>query len=321
MVTSKKRFIGIVLMLVGFITPAVAYSANFPSKPITLIVPYPAGGATDVVIRPLAEAAKKYLGQPVIVDNRGGGGGAVGVGAIIGKNPDGYLLSVVVTSLHRVSFINKLSFDTVKEVTPIIRVAGYLYGILVNQNSPHKSLKDLLEYAKANPGKVSYMASGIGTGGHIAMEELGYLAGGLKFNHLPSKGDQESSTALLGGHVEAISTTSGWIPLVEAGKLRVLATYGEKRTKRFPNVPTVSELGYKFIHNSPIGIVGPKGMPKEVVKILQDAFHKALDDPLFLAAMAKFEMPVMYQNSEDFTKYWAEAYVEAGEHVKKYIKK
>ena len=317
----KRSFISMVLALVGFVIPVLAYSANFPNKPITLIVPYPAGGATDVVIRPLAEAAKKYLGQPVIVDNRGGGGGAVGVGTIIGKNPDGYLLSVVVTSLHRVSYINKLSFDTVRDVTPIIRVAGYLYGILVNQSSSYKTLKDLLDYAKANPGKVSYMASGIGTGGHIAMEELGYYAGGLKFNHLPSKGDQESSTALLGGHIEAISTTSGWIPLQEAGKLRLLATYGEKRTKRFPTVPTVNELGYKFVHNSPIGIVGPKGMPKEVVKTLHDAFQKALDDPLFLAAMAKFEMPVMYQNSEEFTKYWAEAYVEAGEHVRKYIKR
>jgi tripartite-type tricarboxylate transporter receptor subunit TctC len=109
--------------------------------------------------------------------------------------------------------------------------------------------------------------------------------------------------------------------LVEAGKFRLLATYGEKRTKRYPNIPTVYELGYKFIHNSPIGIVGPKGMPPEIVKTLHDAFKKALEDPVFLAAMAKFEMPVMYQNTEDFTKYWAEAYVEAGEHVKKYIKK
>jgi len=321
MMMAKGRIVLTGLIMLSLLIPGLAHTAVFPTKPITLIVPYPAGGATDVVIRPLAEAAKKYLGQPVIVDNRGGGGGAVGVGAIIGKNPDGYLLSVVVTSLHRVSYINKLAFDTVKDVSPIIRVAGYLYGILVNQNSPHKSLKDLLDYAKANPGKVSYMASGIGTGGHIAMEELGYFAGGLKFNHLPSKGDQESSTALLGGHVEAISTTSGWIPLVDAGKFRLLATYGDKRTKRYPNVPTVYELGYKFVHNSPIGIVGPKGMPKEVVKTLHDAFKKALEDPIFLETMAKFEMPVMYQNTEDFTKYWAEAYVEAGEHVKKYMKK
>lgn len=321
MFASRGKATLVVFVLFSILFSGSSFGANFPNKPITLIVPYPAGGATDVVIRPLAEAAKKTLGQPVIVENKGGGGGAVGVGSIIGKNPDGYLLSVVVTSLHRASFINKLSFDTVKDVTPILRVGGYLYGILVNQNSPYKNLKDLLDYAKANPGKVSYMASGIGTGGHIAMEELAYFAGGLKFNHLPSKGDQESSTSLLGGHVEAISTTSGWIPLVDAGKFRLLATYGDKRTKRYPNVPTVYESGYKFVHSSPIGIVGPKGMPKEVVKTLHDAFKKALEDPLFLETMAKFEMPVLYQNTDDFTKYWADAYVEAGEHVKKYIKK
>ena len=312
----------IVLVAIGwFFSPIHGQAADFPNKPITLIVPYPAGGATDLVIRPLGEAAKKYLGQPVVVENRSGGGGAVGVGSIIGKKPDGYLLSVVVTSLHRNSYINKLSFDTVKDVTPIIQVAGYLYGILVRSDSQFKTLKELLDYAKANPGKISYMASGVGTGGHIAMEELAYNAGGIKFNHIPSKGDPESTAALLGGHIDAISTTSGWIPQAEAGKLRLLATYGEKRTKRFPNVPTVAELGLKVVHNSPIGIVGPKDLPKEIVKTLHDAFKKSLDDPTFLSVMDRYEMPVMYLNTEDFAKQWAEAYIEAGEHVKRYIQK
>jgi tripartite-type tricarboxylate transporter receptor subunit TctC len=310
------------LMIFGWVfLPFTGQAADFPNKPITLIVPYPAGGATDLVIRPLAEAAKKHLGQPVIVENRSGGGGAVGVGSIVGKKPDGYLLSVVVTSLHRNSFINKLSFDTVKDVTPIIRLAGYLYGILVQPDSQFKTLKELIDYAKANPGKISYMASGVGTGGHIAMEELAYNTGGIKFNHIPSKGDPESTAALLGGHVDAISTTSGWIPQAEAGKLRLLATYGEKRTKRFPNVPTVVELGYKVVHNSPIGILGPKDMPKDIVRALHDAFKKSLDDPTFLSVMDRYEMPVMYQSTEDFAKYWAEAYIEAGEHVRKFIPK
>ena len=315
-----KSFLTWVSLVGLLLLPATGQAANFPNGAITLIVPYPAGGATDIIIRPLAEAAKKSLGQPVLVENRSGGGGAVGVGSIVGKKPDGYLLAVAVTSLHRNSYLNKLSFDTVKDVTPIIRVAGYLYGILVRADSPHQTLKDLLAYAKANPGKVTYMASGLGTGGHIAMEELAYNAGGIKFSHIPSKGDLESSAALLGGHVEAISTTSGWIPLAEAGKLRVLATYGDTRSKKFPNVPTVKELGYKVVHNSPIGIFGQKNMPKEIVKILHDAFKRGLDDPSFVAAMDRYDMPVMYQNTEDFTKYWAEAYVEAGEEVRKYIK-
>jgi tripartite-type tricarboxylate transporter receptor subunit TctC len=314
------------ILTLGFVAASLlvlsapGQAASFPNNSLSLIVPYPAGGATDIVIRPLAEAAKKSFGQTVIVENRSGGGGAVGVGSILGKKPDGYLLAVAVTSLHRNSYLNKLPFDTVKDVTPIIRVAGYLYGILVRADSPHQTLKDLLTYAKANPGKITYMASGVGTGGHIAMEELAYNAGGIKFSHIPSKGDPESSAALLGGHVEAISTTSGWIPLAEAGKLRVLATYGETRSKKFPNVPTVKELGYKVVHNSPIGIFGQKNMPKDIVKVLHDAFKKGLDDPSFLAAMDRYDMPLMYQNTEDFTKYWAEAYIEAGEHVKKFIK-
>ena len=313
----RRQLLGVLLVL-AFVT-GQAIAADFPTKPITLICPYPAGGSTDVIARPLAEAAGKILGQPVLVENKGGGGGAVGTGSIIGKEPDGYLLSIVVTSLHRAAHINKLSFDTVKDVTPIIRVAGYLYGVLVRPDSKIKSLPELIQAAKAKPGELAYMASGIGTGGHIAAEEMAANAG-VKFNHLPSKGDQESSAGLLGGHVDFISTTSGWIPLVEAGQLKLIATYGETRVKRFPDVPTVKELGYKVVHDSPIGIVGPKGMSAERVKVLHDAFQKALSDPAFLKAMGAYEMPVLYQNTADFTKFWAEAYVEAGQQVKNFIK-
>jgi len=299
--------------------PAASAGEAFPTRSITLIVPYPAGGATDVVTRPLAEGAKKALGQSVIVDNRAGGGGAVGVGAIVGKKPDGYLLAVAVESLHRNSYINKLPFDTVKDLSPIIGFSGNLYGILVRPDSPHKTLKDLLAHIKANPGKMSYMASGVGTSGHIAMEELAVKAGNLKLSHVPSKGDQESSAALLGGHVDFISTSSGFIPLVEAGQLRLLAVYSSKRAKKFPDVPTVAELGYGVIQEAPIAVFGPKGMPADIVKILHDAFKKAMDDPAFLGAMDKFQMPVLHMNTAELTKYWAQAYVEAGEQVKKYM--
>ena len=317
---KHKTFL-IGLFLLGWLLPVAGQAANFPNGAITFIVPYPAGGATDIVCRPLAEGARKALGQPVIIENRSGGGGAVGVGSIVGKKPDGYLVSAVVDSLHRNSFLNKLPFDTVKDVTPIMSFCGNLYGILVRPDSPYKTLKDLLDYGKANPGKLTYMASGMGTSGHIAMEELAFNAGEIQFSHIPSKGDPESSSALLGGHVDFISTSAGWIPLVEAGKLRLLATYSEKRTKRFPNVPTVFELGYKVIQTAPIGILGPKGIPKEIVTILQDGFKKGMESPTFLAACDKYEMPVKYMNSDVFAKYWAEAYIEAGEKVKKFIQK
>lgn len=318
---AEKIGLWILFLLAGlFLFTVQPVQAAFPDKPVTLIVPYPAGGSTDIAIRALADAAKKYLGQPIMVENRSGGAGSVGVGSIVGKNPDGYLLAVAVTSLHRNSFINKFSFDTIKDLTPIVRVGGYLYGILVKNDSQFKTLPELVTYAKANPGKLSYMASGVGTGGHIAMEELAYNLGGLKFNHIPSKGDPESNAALLGGHIDFISTTPGWIPLVEAGQLRALATFSSERMKTFTNVPTVAELGYKVVHNSPFGVFGPKGLPADVVKTLHDALKKATEDPAFIAVMAKYEMPIMYQNTADFTKYWTEAYTEAGEQVKKFIK-
>jgi tripartite-type tricarboxylate transporter receptor subunit TctC len=315
----KPRLWGAMAAAAMLLLSAAANAASFPKRPITLIVPYPAGGATDVAILGLAEAAKKPLGERVIIENKPGGGGAVGVSTLVGKDPNGYLLAVAVTSLHRAAYLNKLPFHTVDDVSPIIRIAGYLNGILVRPDSSFKTLKDLVEYAKKN--SIDYMSSGFGTGGHIAMEELGFNAGGLKLNFIPGKGDPECSAALMGGHVDAISTTSGWIPLVEAGKLRLLATYGEKRTKRFPNVPTVAELGYRVVHDSPLGIVGPKGMPKEITGILHDGFKKALEDPAFLATMEKFEMPILHQNTEAFKKFWAEAYIEEGLNVKKYLKK
>ena len=301
------------------LVPITGQAVEFPTKPITLIIPYPAGGATDVVIRPLAAAAKESFKQPVVVENKPGGGTAVGISSIIGKRPDGYLLSIAATTIHRTSFISKVSFDTVNDLTPIIRVGGYCFGIIVRPDSPFKTLKDLVNYAKANPDKLSYMSGGIGTGGHIAMEELAFKAG-FKINHVPSKGDPEASTGLLGGHVDLASASSGWIPLVEAGKLRLLATYGGKRTKRFPEVPTVSEIGYSVVEELPMGIFGPKGMSKDLVTLLDLAFKKAMGDPVFVSTMDKFEMPILYQDPETFTKFWAESYKEAGEHIKKYIK-
>ncbi len=295
------------LAALGPASPAQA-DGKFPDRKITLIVPYPAGGATDLVVRPLAEAAKNILGQPVVVENRAGGGGAVGVGSIVGKTPDGYLLAVAVESLHRNSYLNKLPFDTVKDLTPIMAITGNFYGIAVRADSPYKTLNDLLAAAKANPGKISYMASGVGTSGHISAEEMASHAGGVKFNHIPSKGDQESSAALLGGHVDFISTSAGFLPLVEAGKLRMLASFTAKRAAQFPDVPTVAELGYKVVEEAPIGLFGPKGLPPEIVKALHDAFKKAMENKAYQDVLDRYQMPRVYLNTADFTKYWADAY-------------
>lgn len=310
----------LVVLMCAFLIPAPGQSARFPEQPITLYVPYLAGGATDIAIRPLAEAAQKVLGGSIVVENKPGAGGAISVGGIVGKKPDGHLLSAAASSLHRTAYINKLSFNTIKDVTPIVQVGGYLYGLLVHPDSSFQTLKDLLDYAKANPGKLKYMASGVGTGGHVATEEMALNNGGLKFAHIPSKGDPESNTALLGKHVDFITTTPGWIPLVEAKKLRLLAVFTDKRVARLPNAPTVKELGFKTVHLSPFGIFGPKGIPQDVVATLDGAFKKAVEDPTFVKTMENYGMPIMYQNPADFTKSWAEAEREAEFQVKSFIK-
>ncbi len=301
-----------------FLTPPAGQAASFPTKPITLINPFPAGGATDVVVRPLAAAVKDTLKQPVIVENKPGGSTAVGVGSVVGKKPDGYLLTIATTTLLRTSYINKIPFDPVKDIAPLMRIGGYCFGVVVKPDSRFQTLKDVVDFAKSNPGKLSYMSGGIGTGGHIGMEELAFKQG-FKVNHIPSKGDPEASMGVLGGHVEVSSCSSGFIPLVEGGQLKLLATYTEKRTKAFPNVPTVAELGYKVVEETPFGVFGPKGMPKDLVATLQAAFKKALDDPAFVAAMDKFQMPIRYQSAADFAKFWAGAYITAGEQVKNFI--
>jgi len=267
----------------------------------------------------LCEAVKEFLGQPVIAENRPGDGGAVGVGSIVGAKPDGYTLVQATNSLHRNSYLNKLPFDTVKDLTPIILVGGHQIGGAVRSDSPFKTVNDVIDYARANSGKLKYMASGVGSSGHVAWEELAYNAGGVKLQHLPSKGDKDSSTALLEGRVDMIVTPAGWIPLVEAGKLRLLCTFGEKRLKTFPDVPTAKELGFKVVHDNPMGIFGPKGMDPKVVKILHDAFRKAQQDPRFVAAMGKYEIPIEHMGTEEYTNYWSGAYVEAGKHVNKFI--
>ncbi|MGO9123165.1 MAG: Bug family tripartite tricarboxylate transporter substrate binding protein [Desulfomonilaceae bacterium] len=316
----SKVLLALAVLVPGLLLAATAaQSSDFPSKPITLVIPWGAGGSTDIVFRSLCEAAQEILGQPILVTNRPGDGGAVGVGSIVGEKPDGYTLVQATNSLHRNSHLNKLSFDTVKDLTPIILVGGHQIGVAVRSDSPFAAVKDVIDYARANPGKLTYMASGVGSSGHVAWEETAYNAGGLKFRHLPSKGDKDSSTALLDGRVDMIVTPAGWIPLVEEGKLKLLCTFGEERLKTFPEVPTAKELGLKVVHENPMGIFGPKGMDPKVVKILHDTFRKAQNDPRFIAAMGKYEIPIEYMGAEDYTKYWSDAYVEAGNQVNKFI--
>ena len=298
------KILAVVLATVSLIPAGYSLGSaqEYPTKPINVIIQYPAGGSTDLAARAMANAAKKYLGQPMICENKAGGGGTIGVAHVTTRPPDGYTLGIVTSSPTIAYHMRKLNFHPLDDLTHIMRWGWYLSGFVVRADAPWTTMPDLLKYARENPDKVSYGSPGVGTPAHLATEELSMVAG-TRWIHIPGKGIAENNAALLGGHIDVISDTSGWAPLVDAGKFRLLATWGFKRSARYPNVITIRETGYDVVCPAPIGLIGPKGMPKPIVAKVHDAFRKALEDPEFLAVMKKFDMDVMYLNPEEYEKY------------------
>jgi tripartite-type tricarboxylate transporter receptor subunit TctC len=301
-----KRTSGL-LMAVLFAAATGAFAQSFPNKPITLICPWPAGGSTDLHLRKMAELASKRLGQTVIVENKPGGSGMNGPATMTKTaRPDGYTLSQLTISAFRMPHMQKVDWDPLEDFTYVIGIAGYTFGIVVKSDSPFKTFQDLITYARANPGKLSYATPGTGTSLHLAMEEIGAKTG-VQFLHIPFKGYAEGATALLGGHVMAHVDSTGWAKHVDAGTMRLLATLGDKRSRW--NAPTVSELGVDTVSNSPYGIVGPKGVPPQVVKALHDAFKSAMDDPENLKILQQLDGSYWYKSSEDYRRWAAQQLV------------
>ena len=291
---------------VSIAMPAMAQS-NFPSRPIKLICPWPAGGSTDAVMRAIAESASRILNNPVITENKGGAGGILGANELVNAKPDGYTLSQLPMGIFRIPHIQKTLFDPLVDLTYVACLTGYTFGIVVRSDSPIKSIKDLVDYAKANPGKFTYGSTGNGTTPHLAVEEFAMKAG-IKLQHVPFKGNAEGMQAILGGHIMSHSDATGWGPHVEAGTCRLLATYGSKRTKRWPNTPTLNELGYDTVSDSPFGVGAPKGMDPAITRKLHDTFKATLEDPKVLASFEKYDQSVIYMNTEDYTKYARETF-------------
>ncbi len=280
----------------------------FPAKPITLIVPWPPGGSTDRHLRTLAEIASRHLGQTIIVDNKPGGGGTLGPGTMAQTaKPDGYTIAQYPMGMLRLPHMQKVAWDPLKDFTFILGVSGYTFGFTVKADSPHKTFNDYIEAARKQPGQINYGSTGIGTSPHLLMEEV---AGNAKvtLNHIPFKGNADLQQALLGGHVMAQSDATGWDKFVDAGQMRLLATFGDKRTRRWPQVPTVQELGYGVVSTSPYGLVGPKGMDPAVVKALHDAFKKAMDDPKHLELLDQLNQDIWYRSGPDYAKWAAETF-------------
>ncbi len=274
-------FLSVILM--GFLALGQAVPAQeFPTQSINLLIDRPPGAGTDVVARVIAPAASKILGQEVIPVNKPGAGGAVAVGILASSKADGYtLLAHTTSSLTVIPYLESVSYDPLKDVVPIAHFGTFYCGIVVRADSPYKSFKDLIDFARQNPGKASFGIVGVGNAPHLDIE-LVLQQEKVNMPVVPLGGGPPALTALLGGHVTAIGVgASAWIPSFKAGKVRVLATTTEKRI--MPDVPTLHEFGYPFYNLSTeyYLISAPKNIPAAVLTKLEGAFRKAMETQEF----------------------------------------
>ena len=286
---------------------AAAQSGPWPSQPVKLMIAFPPGGPTDITMRVLADNATKLIGQPVVVENRAGAGGTLPAQALQQSRPDGYTLAQIPLGVFRLPYTTKITWDPVKDIAYILGITGYAFGVVVPSDSPFKAWADLVAWAKANPGKLAYGSTGVLTSPHLTMEDIAQRLG-LEFNHIPYKGSADLMQSLLGGQLMAAADSTGFAPHVAAGKLRVLCTWGEQRLAKFPDVPTLKELGLPIVQASPYGLGAPKGIDAALAMRIHDAFKAAMEMPNHVEALARYDQQLMPMNPQQYARFAEETF-------------
>lgn len=286
---------------VTLITSSFLQAAEYPQKQINLVVPYGPGSAIDLVARSLAIGAEKSLGQSIVVENKVGAGGAIGAQYVMNRPADGYTIGLVSVNPFVISTLTKsLPGNPQTDFSYIIRTTGYLMALAVRSDSPWKNINDYVQFAKANPGKLTYSSSGLVSTGNLNMEEFASLAG-IKVTHIPMKSGSESNTALLGGHVDSLADAA-WAPFEKDGKFRPLMLFANERSPKYPQVPVPKDVVSANVQPGYLLIIGPKDMPRPIVKRLHDAFRAAMSDPAYVGVLDKFNLENLYLNSDDTKK-------------------
>jgi tripartite-type tricarboxylate transporter receptor subunit TctC len=298
----KRRALVAGLAAAGTLPIGSAQAQDYPSRAITLIAPSVPGGSTDQICRALAESLGRRLGVTVVVENRAGAGGALGALALASAKPDGYILALLPLGVFRIALMQKTAFDPLRDIAYVAGLGGFVFGLAVPKNAPYKTLAELLDFARKHPGELSYGHSGVGSTPHLAVEELAQKTG-VQLTGVPYKGSNEALAALLGGQISMMSGTTEFVPHVQAGKLRVLATMGAKRAVAFPEVPTLREAGVDMVNESPFGIGVARGTDPAVVKVLQDALHASLADATVRAAFERFMVPIIPMGSVEYEAF------------------
>jgi tripartite-type tricarboxylate transporter receptor subunit TctC len=305
----SRRLLAAALALAMAVPVVAGAQEPYPSRPITVVAPFPPGGVADLTARPVAAAMEKVLKNPVGVVNKTGAAGAVGMQFVAASKPDGYTLLLALSSISIIPEADKI-FDrqpafTVDQFAPIALISADPTILVVRAESPWKTAKEFIEDAKKRPGQISYSSSGIYGTLHMAMELLSHAAG-IKLRHVPHAGAGPALTAILGGHVDALASGPAVVlPHLKAGKLRALAGWGDKRVAALPEVPTFKELGYPdaefYIW---AGLFAPRGTPEPVLARLREATRAAVAEPEFKSAMDKLETPIVFKQGDDFQRFF-----------------
>src|ERR1700687_3633917 len=301
-------FAAFALSVVNLAPISALAQSDYPSRAITIIVPFPPGGVADITARPLAEAMGRYFKQPVIVENKSGAGGGVGMAFVAKARPDGYTLLLALSSISIIPEADKvLGRDPMYQLNQLVPIARFTADptvLAVRADSAWKSVADFIESAKKAPGAIPYGSSGNYGTMHVPMEMLSATSG-TKMLHVPFTGAGPAVVALLGGNVEALSTgPSTVMGQVKAGRVRVLATWGEARHPALPDVPTLKELGYDAQFSQWTGLFVPAGTSEVVIAKLRDAAKAAASDATFQSALAKVDTPIQYLDQPQFRAFW-----------------
>ena len=305
---SRRLLIAAVLAVAAALGVAAADEA-YPSRPITVVAPFPPGGVADLTARPVAAAMEKILKNPVGVVNKTGAAGAVGMQYVAASRPDGYTLLLALSSISIIPEADKIfgrqPAFTIDQFAPIALISADPTVLVVRAESPWKTAAEFVEDARKRPGQISFSSSGVYGTLHMAMELLQHAAG-IKLRHVPYAGAGPALTAILGGHVDALASGPAVVlPHIKAGKLRPVAGWGDKRVAALPEVPTFKELGYPdaefYIW---AGLFAPRGTPEPVLGKLRDTLRAAVEDPEFKAAMEKLETPIAFKQGEEFKKFF-----------------
>ena len=320
---NARMLLSGLIALVAALTAAspAAAQESYPSKPVTMIVPFPPGGVADIVGRPLADAMGRALGGPVVIENKSGAGGGIGMGYVAKAKPDGYTVLLALSSISILPEADKVTgrapMYQFRDFVPIARFTADPTVLAVRADSPWKTLAEFVADARKRPGAITYGSSGNYGTMHVPMEMFD-AAAGIKMLHVPFTGAGPAVVALLGGTVDSVSSgPSTVVQHVKAGKLRVLATWGDKRLASMPDVPTLTEAGFPVVFTQWTALFVPAGTPEPVIAKLRDAARAAVADPKFVAAMATVETPVQYLDSPELTRFWEADNQKLGEAVRR----